>query len=67
MSSSGTNPTPLSRSTSRDPTSPSTRYATFVALYHVMHGIADHILHAPHDRKRLLDEVTRICRALLEP
>lgn len=40
--------------------------ATAIALYHVMHGIADHILHAPHDRRRLLDEATRICQALLE-
>ncbi|WP_431914854.1 TetR/AcrR family transcriptional regulator [Nonomuraea jabiensis] len=40
--------------------------ATAIVLYHAMHGTADHILHAPDDQRRLLDEVTRICRALLE-
>ncbi|MEW9551964.1 TetR/AcrR family transcriptional regulator [Nonomuraea sp. NPDC050783] len=39
--------------------------ATAVLLYHAMHGGADHILHAPEDRRRLLDEVTRLCRALV--
>ncbi|WP_188196567.1 TetR/AcrR family transcriptional regulator [Nonomuraea sp. SYSU D8015] len=39
--------------------------ATAIVLYHAMHGSADHILHVPEDRRRLLDEVARLCRALI--
>ncbi|WP_158889689.1 TetR/AcrR family transcriptional regulator [Amycolatopsis anabasis] len=39
--------------------------AAAVVLYHAMHGTADHILHFPGDRERMLAEVTRLCRALL--
>ncbi|WP_158608027.1 TetR/AcrR family transcriptional regulator [Nocardia panacis] len=39
--------------------------ATAVVLYHTMHGIADHIVHHPEDRSRMLEEAARTCRALL--
>jgi AcrR family transcriptional regulator len=39
--------------------------ATAIVLYHAMHGSADHILHVPEDRQRLLDEVARLCRVLI--
>jgi AcrR family transcriptional regulator len=39
--------------------------ATAIILDHAMHGIADHILHFPSDRTRMLAETTRICRVLV--
>jgi AcrR family transcriptional regulator len=39
--------------------------ATAIFLYHAMHGTADHVLHVPEDRQRMLDEAARICRRLL--
>ncbi|WP_431930067.1 TetR/AcrR family transcriptional regulator [Nonomuraea jabiensis] len=39
--------------------------ATAIVLYHAMHGSADHILHVPEDRQRLLDETARLCHTLL--
>ncbi|MCP2256389.1 transcriptional regulator, TetR family [Streptoalloteichus tenebrarius] len=39
--------------------------ATAVVLYHAMHGIADHIVHFPQDRDRMLAEAARLCRALV--
>ncbi|MEV5898148.1 TetR/AcrR family transcriptional regulator [Nonomuraea fuscirosea] len=39
--------------------------ATAAILYHAMHGTADHILHIPQDRQRMLDEAVRLCRVLL--
>lgn len=39
--------------------------ATAVILYHAMHGTADHVLHEPDDRERILTELSRLCRVLL--
>ncbi|MDA3645321.1 TetR/AcrR family transcriptional regulator [Saccharopolyspora indica] len=40
-------------------------HATAVVLYCAMHGVADHIVHAPDQRERMLAEVSRLCRALV--
>jgi AcrR family transcriptional regulator len=39
--------------------------ATAILLYHALHGAADHLLHTPADRDRLVAELLRLCRALL--
>lgn len=38
--------------------------ATALLLYHALHGAADHLLHAPADRDRVVAELLRLCRAL---
>ncbi|WP_210406823.1 TetR/AcrR family transcriptional regulator [Prauserella flavalba] len=38
---------------------------TAVILYSAMHGATDHIVHRPEDEQRVLDGLTRLCRALV--
>ncbi|PXY23184.1 TetR family transcriptional regulator [Prauserella sp. PE36] len=38
---------------------------TAVILYSAMHGATDHVVHTPADEQRVLDGLTRLCRALI--
>ncbi|WP_163509391.1 TetR/AcrR family transcriptional regulator [Fodinicola acaciae] len=36
--------------------------ATAILLYHALHGAADHVLHTPADRDRIVAELVRLCQ-----
>lgn len=39
--------------------------ATALILYSAMHGVTDHIAHAPRDEQRMLDALAHLCRVVL--
>jgi AcrR family transcriptional regulator len=39
--------------------------ATATVIYHAMHGVADHLIHAPGPQPALARELRHLCRALL--